>query len=121
MKHYVSKFYTNYADEFNVDGISIMNEEEYNELQDLKEKVKAHTDFADNIMYICIGSNEDLEDTPIDFLNAIRFTEITEEEYNVLKRYVSDFGMKTPFDIMECVKDRLDEYISDEEIDFDEC
>jgi hypothetical protein len=85
----------NWADEFDVEGISIFTEHEWNEY---KEDAKKY--FEKNGSYtFYFGTNQEMYyDSLKDFLEAFTKTKINENEYKVLSDYVGLFGVFPDFD-----------------------
>lgn len=99
-KHYLLQFDDNYADEFNVYGSVIIDEDQhkyfYSEVEQAvktEDYSKLDEDYTSDVC-VMLGTNEDIEYKDIaDLMNQVTCTELTEEEYNVLMKFgFDDFG-----------------------------
>jgi hypothetical protein len=88
MKHYLLRYDDNWADEFDVEGFRIYDQEEYD---DFKKRVKA----AEYPQQMYFGTNEGIDvDSAKDYLDRIDVTEITEAEAKVLNKFFDgDYGI----------------------------
>ena len=88
MKYYLAKWRSNWADEMDVEGAVILNEKDKErfdkEIEILKQLEKK---FGYKSLGVCIGTNEYIEyDNSSELLKEISFTEINENEVNILKK-----------------------------------
>ncbi len=107
-KYYLLTFKANYADEFDVEGMRILTEREYKNLQQVikeskeieKHKILDESDFGYNYS-ICFGTNYDLDFRDIDdMVRKIKTKEITAEQYNAFKAVdMSSFGETCVIDL----------------------
>ena len=80
MAYYLLKYEDNWADEMDVEGHVILTEKEYQAFQESLED-KDYFTFS-------VGSNEEIEYETIDDLkNRIDVDEISQEEYEVFKKF----------------------------------
>ena len=93
-KHYLLTFEDNYADEFDVYGSVIIDEDQYKDLYSVvaqavntEDYSKLDEDYTSDV-FVSLGTNEDIEYGDIaDLMNQVTCTELTEEEYNVLMKF----------------------------------
>ena len=110
MKYYLAKYDDNWADEMDIVGIRLFNEEEYVEFQktlDKFKKYRAEGKFRHQEHYV--GTNEFVY---IDEIALPNFTEISETTYNELKPIFRwTFGSFPYFEdfICEVEEDEADE------------
>ena len=88
MSSVLLKFEVDYADEFDVYGLSVLDK---NEWEEKKEFIREQQDYPYEFGF---GTNEGiLFETPDDFMNAIKVIEITDEEAEVFNKYkLKNFG-----------------------------
>lgn len=88
MKYYLYKFSDNWADEMDLEGFAILTEKEKDsKLAYIKKKFKKGGT-------ISFGTNEDNEyDSLSDVLDCIEFKEISQADYNAVKRIFGDKSM----------------------------
>jgi hypothetical protein len=117
MKYYIAKFEDNCADEFDVYGFVVLNEEEYNEYmnmfkecQELAEAGKL-SDLDD--FEIGCGTNESIYyDNVSEFILSPTITEITESQYRTfidldMECFGFDFWYRIFDTYDECIKPLL--------------
>ena len=107
-KHYLLQFRDDYADEFDAYGSVIIDEDQYNSMYSVVEKAvktkdysKLHEDFTSDV-WVGLGTNEDIcYDDIADLMDQVRCTELTDDEYNVLKKFGFDrFGFTSFWDMI---------------------
>lgn len=107
-KFYLMKYSDNWADEMDVDGHTILTQEEYDQFTLAAANVKH--------MYFCIGTNEDIEygigqwDSKIE--DAYTVEEITEAEAKVLRKLdlaEAGFARKFYYNLVETYAEQRDE------------
>jgi hypothetical protein len=105
-KHYLLTFTDNYADEFDANGSVIIDEDQYKYFYSVVEQAVKSEDYSQldedytSDVYVGLGSNEDIEYEGIaDLMNQVECTELTEEEYKVLKKFgFDDYGFTSFWD-----------------------
>jgi hypothetical protein len=116
MKYYLYEFEDNWADEMDLAGFAILTEIERDiALAQIRKDYKKGGSIG-------FGSNQDNEyDTLSDVMNTISFKEITEAEYNVIKKTLGvTFGETGPLDTGD-LEDFDDEDFDDyDDRDYDE-
>ncbi len=112
MKYYLGFWKSNWADEMDVEGFKVLNEEEYklivSQIEKFKNKYKGVSEDEDYEVFFRIGSNEDMcYDSKDDLISEISFEEISKEEYDsYIKRFGHSFGFDNVFGYIEdCVWD----------------
>lgn len=110
VNYYLAEFCMDWADEFDVYGISVFNEEEYKNAQNLFETIRQNPNLLEEYMYKGFGSNEELEATLDEFIDSISFTQVTADEYLTLRKFVSEFGNVTPLDIINSLREQAEDY-----------
>lgn len=95
--YYLCLYDSNYADEFDVEGFSLFNEEEYKIYTETIEQL----DFNDFDIYF--GTNEYQIISGVDDLkHSLDWKKISEDEYNVIHEIVgSEYGLLTPRGILD--------------------
>lgn len=118
MEHYLVKFYSDYADEFEVYGFAILNRDDYIEwftlVNYLKESDKNYCDFDYNF-----GTNEFITfDNWKEYSDSFTTSIITEEEYKFLIRVFNSHYGFIPIDLpyernyeLESESDRFDDFV----------
>lgn len=115
-KYFLVSYEEDYADEFDVSGMKIFTEEEYNSFlnnqryaKELEEKGELEKDFGRIELYF--GTNEFLDFNSVDeIIKVLKVQEITEQEFNILKKLdLGSFGVETIFDFFENIKENEDE------------
>lgn len=92
-KYYLLELNACWADEFDVKGISLFDEETLEDFHKILDK----TSFP---KYIGFGTNEDLHYySKQDVLGDITIREIPKEAFDIIDKYVGDFGTLTPMDL----------------------
>jgi len=94
MKNYYVRFDDDWADEMDVGGICIIEENKYNEFKDAIEFLEKYEKENGNIsVSMAFGTNEDNDyDSFKDFLVCFEYDEIPENELEIAKKYVWDSG-----------------------------
>ena len=92
MKYYLIKYEDNWADEFDIETFSVMNEEQYNNFNnDLNNII---SEIKDEEVEIYFGTNEEITITPSEFQNSLKITEIQKDFYDSIIRYgLNDYGL----------------------------
>lgn len=79
MQHYLVKFSKDWADEFEVYGFEVIDEDRYQEIMSVKDSTLT--------ISRCFGTNEGWDDTEIsEFISAMEFIPISEAEVKTLSR-----------------------------------
>ena len=111
MKYYLGFWKSNWADEMDVEGFKVFNEEEYelivSKIEKFKNEYEVDSSDEDYEISFLIGSNEDMcYDSKDDLISEISFEEISKEEYDSnKKRFGHSFGFDNVFDYIEdCIK-----------------
>lgn len=97
-KFYLLKFQQDYADEFDVYGFKIYNEEDYNKYLELTKenylKREETNHRKQKVVTISFGTNEEVEFYSLEnYLKSFDLVEITEDEFNILnKLFDGSFG-----------------------------
>ena len=93
---YVVSFYSNYADEFDVESFSLIDSIEYKHFQNILEKI----DFPEREFYF--GTNESIILSSEEIKTSFNFTKITKPVRDTIINYIgSDFGLISPTRIIE--------------------
>lgn len=107
---------SNWADEMDISGFSIVSDQE---AKDLKKKLNERkTSFT-----ICVGTNEDIDyDNGSDLLSELSFKKISDEDAKIIRKYVGDeFGFTEFLSQVEYWDDEEeDEDYDDDYVDEDE-
>lgn len=106
MAKVIVKWDSNWADEMDISGFTIISEEEAIALKTrLKER---KTSFE-----ICVGTNEDIDySSGSDLLDELTFTKISEDEARIIEKRIGDEYGFTHF--MSAIEDWEDEEDDDE-------
>jgi len=100
---------TNWADEMDISGWSIMTEKEATEFKEKLKNIKSW-------FTICVGTNEDIEyASGKDLLDELEFKKITEEEEKIIKKFFGDSFGHTDFLRAENDEDWDDDDFYDED------
>lgn len=107
-KHYLLQFTDNYADEFDAHGSVIIDEEQYKHLYSVVEQAVTTDDYSKldeeytSDIGVMLGSNETIEyDDIADLMIYVECTELTDDEYNVLKKFgFDDYGFTDFWDTL---------------------
>lgn len=119
MKYYLAKFEDNCADEFDVYGFVVLDEEEYNNYMDICKKCEKLTEDGklsefDDFEIGC-GTNESIYfENVSDFILSPTITEITESQYETfidldMETYGFDFWNNILDTYIEMIKPILEE------------
>jgi len=95
MNYYILEFEDDWADEMDIKGFMLFEEDKNAEdfLQNIKDGVI--NNYGETDIEIYFGSNEsNTYDTADDFMEKLKLTEISKEEYNAIKKYFP-IGMGT--------------------------
>ncbi len=117
-KHYLLQFTDSYADEFDAQGSIIIDEDQYKYLYSVVEQAVKTEDYSKldeeytSDIGVMLGSNEYIEyDDIMDLMIYVECTELTDDEYNVLKKFgFDDYGFTDFWDtIAEAVANDKDD------------
>ena len=106
-KHYLLQFIDDYADEFDAYGSVIIAENQYAVYSVVEQAVKTgdysklDKDYTTDV-WVGLGTNEDIcYDTIADLMDQVKCTELTDDEYNVLKKFgFNRFGFTSFWDVI---------------------
>ena len=106
-KHYLLQFRDDYADEFDAYGSVIIAENQYAVYSVVEQAVKTgdysklDKDYISDV-WVGLGTNEDIQYEDIaDLMNQVKCTELTDDEYNVLKKFgFNRFGFTDFWDVI---------------------
>ena len=121
-KYFLVRYSVDYADEFDVEGMKIFTEAEYNSFLDNQSYAKDLEEKGERevgewgMIELYFGTNEFLSFDSVDeVIKALEVQEITEQEFNTLKSLGLDsFGESTIFSFFENIKENEDEWNEDE-------
>lgn len=103
-KQYLVKFEDNWADEFDVQGFQIMNQEELDSYFNAIDNYGYFMPGEREIFYF--GTNQSLGwDSKEDFLSCLTITEISEEQANTIKELLStNYGIFPDIEVFWTIK-----------------
>ena len=94
-KHYLLQFRDDYADEFDAYGSVIIDEDQYTDMYSVIEQAVKTGDYSKlneeytTDVWVGLGANEDIGyDTIEDFMDQVKCTELTDDEYETLMKFV---------------------------------
>lgn len=90
MKYYLVKSNVNWADELNLEGFDIFTEEE---LEKIKKDL-AHEENEENVKTVYIGSNEEVEISPVEIIEEFEEAdEISKDAFMIIRNKLGEhFG-----------------------------
>jgi hypothetical protein len=118
-KYYLAKFEDNCADEFDVYGFVVLNEEEYSEYSKICDECRKLIDndkFSDcDEFEICCGSNESIYfENAAEFILSPSITEITEQQYKAfIDLDMEEYGYSFWYSIFETYEDEIKSMIEE--------
>ena len=104
-KYYLMNFESDYADEFNVEGFSLITLDQYKMYQFLVNNQDKYTESFD----IGFGSNQELYfENLSEFLDCIAVAEISTNDYRSINAYFgNNYGLVHPFKDIEYFAKKL--------------
>lgn len=104
-KYYLLKYYDNYIDEFDVNAIQILTEEEKKKYYD---KAKNNINKLNKKRFVSLGTNEDIEyEKGSDFIKMLVIEELPETKAKTIIKYIGKrYGMiNILWNIQEILRD----------------
>ena len=109
-------FQDNWADEMTVSSWQIVDKEEWEEAE-----AKFSDLYKDQEVEIGLGSNESIDyKNAEDFLTNVRVVDVLPEEIKAIKRLFGTTDMTKPLDILEAIKNQLENVDDEADSPFDE-
>lgn len=113
--HLLIKSRFNWADEFDIDGYSILRNDVFESSKLIIDEFFSKC----NCLYLCFGTNEDIEFmNAAEIINKLNITPLTQTEASIIGREVGfHFGLVNFNDIMENINMELQQMEEDEKDD----